>query len=469
MTQVETMPTRITHGAFVALVLLLVGCGDDPVAPGPPDPDPPEYDQAVLTPAAANVSSASVMVEATGYDHVRLRLRTPGEPDETTPAYPFVDGVAEGSVLGMLAERDYSIDVLVTAGTKTDSVETLTHSTGSLPDWLPDVGATGEPAEDGFIGMAHPEGAFVVDNQGRVRWYITSVDPVLNNFQAHPSGEYTLFGTEDLTRLYKVMNERGDVIRTLGCVGLDTRFHEIRVLPDGDYWVLCDRDIPTDLSSRGGAADGSVTWTVIQHVSAGGQLLFQFDTSEHFTLDDVDPELIEGAEMVNATHGNAIGFDTDGNILVSFRNLSEVTKVDVTTGEVVWRLGGRANEFTIDDPTRNFAGQHGVRLVEPGILQLLDNGTEAPSRLVRYSIDEQALTAEQVLEYAHASNAYSRVGGSTQVLAAQRGLVTFGLAGRVAEVDDTGAQTFELTGLENQYIFRAFRIPSLYASERASE
>ena len=466
MTSLEIASARIARVIAAALAILAVGCGDDPVGPVP---DPPEYGQALLTPAVANVNSAAVMVEATGYDHVRLRLRTPGEPDETTTPYPFTDGVAHASALGILAERDYSVDVLVTAGTETDAAETLLHSTGSLPDWLPDVAPTGDPAEDGFIGMAHPSGAFLVDNQGRVRWYVTSEDPVLNNFQAHPSGEYTMFGTEDLTRLYKVLDERGDVVRTIGCVGLDTRFHEIRVMPQGDYWALCDRDIPTDLSSRGGAVDGTVNWTVLQHVGADGGVTFEFDTSEHFSLDDIDPAVIDGADAVNITHGNSIEFDADGNILLSFRNLNEVTKVDVTTGEVLWRLGGLASQFVIDDPTRSFAGQHGVRLVEPGVVQLLDNGKAAPSRLVRYLIDEQGLTAGRVLEYAHESDAFTLVGGSTDVLAGDRALVSFGQAGRVVEVDGTGAQTFELTGLEGQYIFRAFRVPSLYAAERVTE
>ena len=451
---------------FVLLVLL-AACGDDPVQPQPPDP--PEYGQALLTPAAANVNSAAVEVEATGYDHVRLRLRTSGEPDDTTPPYPFVDGVATASALGMLAEREYSIDVLVTAGTETDSVETLSHSTGPLPDWLPDVGSTGVPATDGFIGMAHPDGGFIVDNQGRVRWYLTSEDPVLNNFQAHPSGEYTMFGRDDVTRLYKVLDERGDEARTLGCVGLDTRFHEVRVMPGGDHWAICNRVLLTDLSPWGGAVDGTVEWTVLQHVGAEGELLFEFDTSEHFTLDDIDPAMIEGADFVNMTHGNAIELGPDGNIFLSFRSLNEVTKVDGTTGDVLWRLGGRANQFAIDDPTRDFQRQHGVRLVEPGLIQLLDNGREPPSRLVRYRIDDQAMTADLVMEYSHASGATTLVGGSTEVLAGNGGLVSFGVTGRVAEVDETGAQTFELTGLENLYIFRAFRIPSLYASERVPE
>jgi hypothetical protein len=448
-----------------ALLVLLAGCGDDPVDPGPPA----TFDGAVLTPASANVNSLAVDVAATGYDAVRLRLRTAGEPDETTPPYPFVDGHADASALGLLAERDYLVDVLLLDGTESDSVETLEHTTGALPDWLFAVGATGDPAEDGFIGLAHPLGAFIVDNQGRVRWYLTSEDPILNNFMAHPSGEYTMFGTEDDVRQYRVLNERGEVSRMIGCVGLETRFHEIRVMPGGDYWALCDDVIPTDLSSRGGAADGEVTWTTLQHVGADGSLLFEFETSEHFSLDDIDQSQITGAQNLNMTHGNGIEFDTDGNVLLSFRSLDEVTKVDVATGEVMWRLGGVASQFAITDPTRVFQRQHGLRLAGTDVIQMLDNGTAAPSRLVRYAIDAQALTADRVLEYVHASNAFTVVGGSTATLADGRGLVSFGRAGIVAEVDLAGTATFELTGLEGEYIFRAFRIPSLYASERLAD
>ncbi|MGD8494606.1 MAG: arylsulfotransferase family protein [Gemmatimonadales bacterium] len=414
------------------------------------------------------MNSAAVDVDATGYDAVRLRMRTAGEPADTSPAYPVVNGHATASALGMLAEHDYAIDILMVAGTTVDSVDTVELSTGALPDWIPDVGGVGDPA-DGFIGLAHPAGGFVVDGQGRVRWYFTSVDPVLNNFMAHPSGDYTIFGTADGVRLYRVVNERGEVTDHIGCVGRDTRFHEIRVMRDGGYWAMCDHPIATDLSSRGGRADATVTWTTLQHVAADGTLLFEFDTSEHFSLDDIDPALIPGATNLNMTHGNAIAFDTDGGVLASWRSLDEITKIDPATGDVVWRLGGRANQFTIDDPTRAFARQHGLRVVGPGVIQFLDNGTGPPSRLVRYAIDEDAMTADLVFGYADASDAYTFVGGNTDVLPDGRSMVSFGQAGIVDQVDSSGNETFALTGLDGEYIFRAFRLPSLYASERRAE
>lgn len=455
--------TAVLVAAFAAF-----GCSDDPGGPEPPGPDP-EYLGATPAAVAANVNSLAVDVEATDYDEARLRLRTPGEPDETTPPYAFVGNHADVSALGLLADRIYQIDVLLTAGTETDSVDSFSHTTGVLPDWIPSIGSDGTLPGGGFLGLAHPGGPLIVDGQGRVRWYLTSEDQTLNNFQAHDSGEFTLFGTQDAVRQYRVLDERGEIVRTIGCVGLDTRFHEVHVMPGGDYWVMCDDPVPTDLSPRGGDANGTVNWTTLQHVLSDGTLDFTFNTRDHFSLDDIDPAAFVGATTVNITHGNAVGFDDADGVYLSFRSLNEVTKIDGVSGAVEWRLGGLANEFAITDPTRAFERQHGLRVAAPGVIQMLDNGTTAPSRVIRYTIDEQAMTATLSLEYTHAADAFTFVGGGTEVLPAGGALASFGQAGRVVALDAAGGQAFELVGLEGEYIFRAFHVPSLYASERRAE
>lgn len=145
-----------------------------------------------------------------------------------------------------------------------------------------------------------------------------------------------------------------------------------------------------------------------------------------------------------------------------------MTKIQAETGEIIWRFGGgQGNQLTfVDDPKGSFERQHGLRVVEPGVIQLLDNGDAAPSRLVRYRIDEQALTATLVLEVIDAPTTYTPVGGGTDVLAGGGALVSFGRAGRVLESSAAGERTWELTGIDGLYVFRAQRIPSLYSSER---
>jgi hypothetical protein len=46
--------------------------------------------------------------------------------------------------------------------------------------------------------------------------------------------------------------------------------------------------------------------------------------------------------------------------------------------------------------------------------------------------------------------------------------VSFGKEGRVLEVDAFGQKRWELTGIDDLYVFRAQRIPSLYAAERTA-
>ncbi|TFG62978.1 MAG: hypothetical protein E4H28_07010 [Gemmatimonadales bacterium] len=376
-------------------VVLLVACSESPTSPNPgpdpnpvpdpnpiPDPNPvPVFIGSSIAPVGANVLSAVITVNATGFDAASLRIRTPGEPDLLSPPYAFDGEEARPAALGLLSSKFYEIDVLVTVDGVTELGETLTFVTSRLPSWLPTITPVGTPAEEGFVVLAHPPGAIIVDNQGRVRWYFGDTDgsefQFLTSFKAHPNGEYTLSGLQDHLRMHRAINELGEEVRTLGCVGRDTRFHEIRVLASGGYWIVCENPVATDLSSRGGNVDGTVNWTTLQRVGADGSLEFEFNTADHFSLDDIDQSVFVGVAQVNLTHGNSIEFDTDGNMLMSWRSLNEVTKVDASTGEVIWRLGGNANQFTVIDDTRAFARPHGLRVVGPGLIQLLDNGNEA--------------------------------------------------------------------------------------------
>ena len=460
-------PGSKSYLALIAAAVLSVSCSD---AAGPdPDPNPlpdPVFIGSSVAPGPANVLSAVITVNATGFDAASVRMRTPGEPDLLSPPYAFDEDIARPAALGMLADKTYEIDVLVTANGVTELGETLSFVTGALPTWLPTITPVGTPAEEGYIALSHPGGPVIVDNLGQVRWYFTEPDPTLNSFMSHPNGEYTLIGLNDPVREYRALNELGEEVRTLACVNRDMRFHEIRVLADGSYWALCQNPVPTDLSSRGGDPNGIVDWTVLQRVSAGGVLEFEFNSADHFSLDDIDQSAFVGATVVNITHGNAIGLDTGGDVIVSWRSLDEVTKISGSTGGVIWRLGGVANQFTVVDDTRAFQRPHGLRVVGPGLIQLLDNGTVAPSRFVRYSIDEQTMTATRTVEFITVEGSFTPIGGSTELVGTDGALVSFGAAGKVVETDAAGVETFDLTGLDGLYIFRASRIPSLYASER---
>ncbi|MEJ2548084.1 MAG: arylsulfotransferase family protein, partial [Gemmatimonadota bacterium] len=347
-------------------------------------------------------------------------------------------------------------------------VETLPLTTGALPDWLPSVTPVGTDTTAGFLVLSIPDGPVIVDNTGRVVWYRYDPDITLVNFQAHPSGVYTSYGLTNAVRAYPVLDELGRETGRIQCVGYETRPHEVRVLSDGRVLVMCDDYRNEDLSPYGGSPTGEVNWTVIQRLATDGSLEWEWHSANHFDITDTSAPTLEGARVLNLTHGNSIDVDTDGQYLFSFRNLNEVTKVNAATGEVIWRFGGRRNEFSfVGDPKGTFQRQHGVRVVNPGEIQLLDNSDEAPSRFVRYRIDESAETATMIWQYIDGPGIHTLVGGSTQAYEDGGGLVSFGREGRVVEVDASGNRRWELTGIDDLYVFRTQRIPSLYASERS--
>ena len=251
--------------------------------------------------------------------------------------------------------------VLVRAGSDDRVVDSLTFTSGSLPDWIPAIGTLGTSGEPGYLALSLPGGPVIVDNTGTVVWYLTAPDVVLNSFQAHPAGVYTLSGAGAAGAEFRVLKRLGGQTGVIACAGRPTRFHEVLVASGGDTWLLCDESRTMDLSSLGGNAAASVTGTVVQHLSPDGTLLWEWNAFDHFAITDLPLADRTGPNVI-FTHGNGLGFDADSNLILGFRSLSEVTKVDAATGDVIWRFGGLADQFTIvNDPKGVFERQHGVR------------------------------------------------------------------------------------------------------------
>jgi hypothetical protein len=454
--------------ALVASITLVAGLSGACSDSTGPETDR-QYFSSQVAPGPENVLSAEVEVRATGYDSVMLRYARAGEDARLTPAYAFgPDSVARPALLGLAANSFYTVEVILVGPGETVA-ELLETTTGTLPAWIPAVTPVGTDTTPGYLILSIPDGPVIVDNLGTVVWYRYDPDITLVNFQAHPSGEYTTYGLTNEIRAYRVLDELGRETGQIECVEYETRPHEIRVQADGTAWALCNDLRDEDLSEYGGPADGQVTWTVLQKLSPDGTLEWEWHSADHFAVTDGGTDLSGGPAILNLTHGNAVDFDSDGNLLVSFRNLNEVTKIDAQTGEIIWRMGGEKNEFTFPgDPKGVFQRQHGLRFVEPGVIQLLDNSAQPPSRLLRYEVSEQARTATFQWEYIDGPGIHTLVGGNTQVYADGGALVSFGKEGRVVEVDEFGQKRWELTGIDDVYVFRAQRIPSLYAAERTA-
>jgi hypothetical protein len=452
------------HALRIFAVAALAGCLDAPV--GVAAPPAPVIDAAVVATNPHNALSAVVSVRVRNATSVFVRFQ-PTADDGVTPAIALINDTASIPVLGLRPEQRYVLRAVAQGPGGTLISEGLELTTGPLPSDLPRYAAGGADPSPGYVVFAAGMYGVAIDNTGRVVWYRRFINGPGLNFMAQPTGRYVARPSTPQPgdiEPWVEFDPLGHVTRTLGCArDLAARLHDLIGEPDGSYWIMCDETRTMDLTPHGGVAEARVTGTVVQHVNADGALLFEWNAFDHFAITDVEEGERIGAN-VNWMHGNAIDLDTDGNLLLSSRNLGEITKIDTRTGALVWRMGGRRNQFAfLGTPMPPFARQHGARSIAGGSLVILDNlGNPTESRAERYVIDEAARTARLAHSYGSVPRVVTQIGGSVQPLPNGRTLVSFGTEGRVEEYDADGRLTWSIQEHAG-YVFRAQRIRSLYA------
>ncbi|HKP28007.1 MAG TPA: arylsulfotransferase family protein [Gemmatimonadales bacterium] len=414
-----------------------------------------------------NVLSAIIRVEATGTDSLLVRFGTdPVALDSTTPAFVPRDEPTTVPVLGLLPATKYWFQVVSHRKCGDETGVVLSLTTGPLPDDLPTYTAGGSNPSSGYVVMAAAPFGLVIDNTGRVVWYHRFPGGPGLNFQAQPTGHYVANPpvSSPSAGSWVELDVLGRTIRLITCArGLTPRFHDLLVEEDGSYWVMCDESRIMDLSNVGGSLGARVTGTVVQHIGAGGGLLFEWSAFDHFEITDLEPPARLG-NTVNWTHGNAIDREGAAFLLVSFRSLSEITKIDIRTGAVVWRMGGRRNQFVpINGSQPSFVWQHGMRSAGPGGLVLLDNlGDQVGSEVEQYRYDESQQTLTLDKAFGLGSAVVAQLGGTAQQLPGGRILASYGNGGRVEEYGPDGQVQWRIYG-DPGYVFRAQRILSLYS------
>jgi hypothetical protein len=167
----------------------------------------------------------------------------------------------------------------------------------------------------------------------------------------------------------------------------------------------------------GGNPAATVTGLVIQELDANRNLVFQWRSWDYFNISDSYSDLL--SSVVDYVHGNSLDADTDSTLIISSRNMNEVTKINRLSGQIIWRLGGKNNEFTFENDTRHFAGQHSAIKQKNGNLTLFDNGLGLDpqySRGIEYEMDETGKKVKLVHEYRHVPDVFANISGNLQRL-----------------------------------------------------
>jgi len=269
-----------------------------------------------------------------------------------------------------------------------------------------------------------------------------------------------------LDQSFVVLDTNFKSIDTLNCAPLySLDNHEFQLLSNGHYFFIVNEPQIMDMSQLvdGGDSNATVYGKHVVEFDSNDNIIFIWRSWEHFNILDAIHEDLT-ASTIDYVHMNAIAIDYDNNILISSRNLSEITKIDRYTGQIIWRLGGVNNDFTWANDEYGISYQHDIRPVpnKPNYYTLFDNGNyHEPrfSRAIEIQIDTLSMTVTKVWEYRHSPDRYLAGMGNVQRLSNGNTLINWALnlLPKATEVTENGEIVYEMNFEEPNNCYRTFR------------
>jgi hypothetical protein len=329
-----------------------------------------------------------------------------------------------------------------------------------------EVTVKNNPSEDylfialSLVAVGH---LWIVDNELTPVFY-NKVAGTIYDFKYQPNGELT----------YNIYSDKSYGLDSSGSLinqyfvpsGFALDIHDLTVQEDGSYYVLGREHITIDMSQYvpGGDPNAILVAHTIHHMDANDNELWRWKSFDHYDILDVDENVNLTLHTVDWTHCNSIEVDNDGNIILSTRNFNEITKINRQTGEIIWRLGGKKNQFQFINDNRGFGRQHDARRHTNGNLILFDNGhflIPQYSSYVEYNLDEQNLTATLVRRYSRDESIFTLSRGAVQELPNENILISWGesINPYITEIDTEDAIRFELVMPSIVHKYRAYRFP----------
>ena len=345
---------------------------------------------------------------------ISAKLSTVGGTLISGFAYSFVVSPKEDAPANRA--RASSIDLVRDVGALGVQADVLSASAAdenerryfTLPADFPTITVTVnlEPANDDaiFLGPVPTNwGALILDADGEPIYFRPRPFVVLN-FQKQLGERLSYFDWSN--QEYHVLDNTYTLVDKVNAAhGYTIDGHEFIIRENGNYLFMIYDPQPIDMSRivAGGRPTATVEGLIIQELDMDDNVVFEWRSWDHIPLSDTHVDLTDGD--IDYVHGNSIEVDNDGHLLVSSRHLDEITKINRESGEIIWRMGGKANQFTFGgDDVDGFRIQHDARRLANGNLTLFDNhsvgGDPNPfSRAVEYRLDEENLTAELVWSY----------------------------------------------------------------------
>jgi hypothetical protein len=444
---------------------------------------------------ARDIGSVSVLGSRTGRHRGRLLAYSEGDGASFVPSRPFAQGelvtvrarVRVGDSERALLDRfeiAYADHVATSPRKRRRGNAAEVQSFHSLPDVHPPTVTvtaqfTAVAAGDMFIAPYEgpgQTGPMILAPSGELLWF----SPLPTNMVAADVQVQEYEGKHVLTWWQGRVNDGfglgedviadgtyTDIAHVRAGNGLRADLHELQMTPQGTALITAYHPILCDLSSAGGRAYGGVVDGALQEIDVRtGLVMYEWTSIDHVALENsYEPALplTTGTGVpFDYFHINSISLDRDGSLLVSSRNTWALYKLNASTGQIIWRLGGKHSSFKMG-PGTGVAWQHDSRELPDGSISIFDNGA-APaahpqSRGIVISLNQEARTATLVTRLTHTPPLVAESQGNVQELAGGDWFVGWGAEPYFSEFGPEGQLLFDAHLPAGSESYRDFRFP----------
>jgi hypothetical protein len=353
------------------------------------------------------VAGVRVLGSRSGLHRGSLRAFSTGTGESFLPAVPFQPGeqvTVSARVAG--ARRKVASTSFTVARQVAVSAAEFPRNPGdpgavqhyrSAPELAPSTvtvttrARPGATAGELFLAPYQGEGApgpMIVDQDGELVWF----HPLPTGLQASNFGVQRYQGREVLTwwqgriiqagfgqgedQIYDSSYRRVATVRAGN--GYQADLHEIRLTSQGTAWIDAFDPVEAERSAVHGSSGSVLTDSVVQQIDIKtGLVMWEWHALGHIPPEDSYVPVASGGYPWDYAHVNSVAPGPSGDVLLSARSTCAVYDVDVHSGRVRWRLGGKRSSFKLQ-PDSRFYWQHDAEFQPGGLISLFDNGSEPP-------------------------------------------------------------------------------------------
>ncbi len=157
--------------------------------------------------------------------------------------------------------------------------------------------------------------------------------------------------------------------------GYRSDLHEIRLTPEGTAWIDVFDPVDMNLRAEHGSANDILTDSVIEEVDIKtGLVMWEWHALGHIPVGESEQPVPANNYPWDYVHINSIDPGSTGDVLLSSRNTWALYDVDLHSGGMHWRLGGKRSSFKLGPGVR-FYWQHDAEWQPGGLISVFDNGS----------------------------------------------------------------------------------------------